>query len=174
MFGSLPFSLTPPNPLKPDQFHCLPAPRCVRQPDKKMGVSLGKKGPAESERLYSPFVRLYWLCVQCSEFRFTDCLGGEVQEVRLHHHLSCRRSAKRACRSGQIGTSPTASGYGQLFLLLDCVSLQSCGGVQRTAVAQQCVFAAPECRGAQQHPRGEEVECCRPYRCLAHRGGAAE
>jgi len=94
--------------------------------------------------------------------------------MQLHCDLSGGRSADGARGTGQVRAGAPASGDRQLFLLLDCVSLQPCGGVQRTPVAQQYVFGASERRDHEQQSRGEEVECRNTHRCLAHRRGAAQ
>jgi hypothetical protein len=57
--------------------------------------------------------------------------------MQLHDHLSRGRSANRARRTGQVRAGPAAPSARHLFLLLDGVSLQPCGGIQRTAVSQQ-------------------------------------
>src|SRR5438445_5460727 len=57
-------------------------------------------------------------------------MGGEVQEMQLHDHLSRSRSANRARRTGQVRASPAACGACHLFLLLGGISLQPYGGIQ--------------------------------------------
>ena len=87
---------------------------------------------------------------------------ARLQDLALMHRLGFTR------------TPPTAGAYRYLFLLLDGVSLQPYGGIQRTAVSQQHLFRAQERRSQQQQSREEEVECRDTHRCLAYRGCATE